>query len=187
MRACTSHWFEWEVDISLAADYQDSCTLACLCSATQSSYVLAAAQRAKQGELSSCFSSLICGEKWHIIYSLLAVMELLTKWQSRAMEPYQLSYLHYEYGYYQCLVSRRLILWFSAAEKLSGMVGFLSRQLVRTKTCLIFSRTEMLDSWSWTKRIYCGLMFHWAREKPQTLSHSYSGLSECFPRDCVWG
>lgn len=46
----------------------------------KSSYLLVAVWRAKQDELSSCSSSLICGEKWHIISSLLAIMEVLTKW-----------------------------------------------------------------------------------------------------------
>lgn len=133
----------------------------------------------KQGELSPCFLSLICSKKWHIMY--------LSEWRSWAMESYHLSYLHYEYGYYQCLVSPGLILWFSAAERLSGMVSFSTRQLVHTKTCLIFTHTEMFDSWSWTKRIYCGLMFHWARKKPQTLSPSYSVLSEYSPQELVWG
>lgn len=36
-----------------------------------------------------------------------------------------------------------------------GLLFFLTRQLVRKKTCLIFARMEMFDSWSWTKRIYC--------------------------------
>lgn len=154
----------------------------------KSSHLLVAVWRAKAGELSPCFSSLICVEKWHIIYSLQAVWKCWqSEWRSWTMESYHLSYLHYEYGYYQCLASPGLILWFSSAEKLSGMVGFLTRQLVRTKTCLIFTRMEMFDSWSWTKRIYSGLMFHWAREKPQTLSPSYSVLCEYSPRDFVWG
>ena len=121
-----------------------------------------------RGELSH---HLICVEKWRIIYVLPAVTEVLkSEWGSRALESYHLRDLHYEYVYYRCLASPGLILCFCAAEKLSGMVGFLSRLLVHTKTCLIFSRMEMFDSWSWTKRICCGLMFHWAREEPQTLS-----------------
>lgn len=44
----------------------------------KSSYLLVV-WRAKQGELSLCFSSLICDEKWHIIYLLLTVMEVLKK------------------------------------------------------------------------------------------------------------
>lgn len=42
-------------------------------------YLLVAVYKDKQDELPSCFSSLICGERWHIIYSLVAVMEVLTK------------------------------------------------------------------------------------------------------------
>lgn len=59
-------------------------------------------------------------------------------WKWWMMEFYHLSCLQYEYGY-QCLASLRLPLWFSAAaEALSGTVDFSTRQLVRTKTCLIF-------------------------------------------------
>lgn len=53
------------------------------------------------------------------------------------MEFYHLNCCQYEYGYHQCLASQRLTLWFCAAEVLSGTVGFSTRQLVRTKTCLI--------------------------------------------------
>lgn len=109
---------------------------------------------------------------------------------SWVMEPYHFSYLHYEYGWYQCLASLRLIRSFFAAEKLSGIVGFLTRQLVRTKTFLILTCMKMFDSWSWTKRIYCGLMFHWAWEKPQTLSPLWiPPLGCCVSLEirCVWG
>lgn len=132
----------------------------------RSSYLLVAAQRAKQGKLSSCF---LCALKGGIpIAGSYGSVDEVSE-PSSAVQFYHLSYLHYEYGYYQCLVSLRLILWFAAAEKLSGMVGFSTLQLVRTKTYLIFTRMEMFDSWSWTKRIYSGLMFHWAPEKPETV------------------
>lgn len=81
MRGCTSHWFEGAVDIGNGRCYRASVLIHthahALCTMShKSSYLLVAVQ----GELPSCFSSLICGEKWHIIYSLLAVMEVLTKW-----------------------------------------------------------------------------------------------------------
>lgn len=66
--------------------------------------------------------------------------------QNRAGISYQVSDHHYEYEYHQCLASLRLILWFSAAEELSGTLGFLTHQLVCTRRvwfspvrrCLIF-------------------------------------------------
>ncbi len=83
MRGCTSHWFEWAVNISMAAaaEHRRSYTLTHAHAVShKNSYLLVAVQRAKKGELSYCFSSLIRGEKRHIIYSFLAVMEVLTKW-----------------------------------------------------------------------------------------------------------
>lgn len=65
----------WSLLQSLSA-HTRSCTRTM---SHKSLYLLVAVQRAKRGELSSCSSSLICGEKWHIIYSFLAVMEVLTK------------------------------------------------------------------------------------------------------------
>lgn len=88
-----------------------------------------------------------------------------SEWQNRERA---FSCFHYEYVSYQCLVSL-LILWFWVVEELWEL-DFLTHQFVRKKTCLIFTCVEIFDSWSWTKRIYCGLMFHWAREKPQILS-----------------
>lgn len=105
--------------------------------------------------------------------------------QTRAGISYQVSYHHYEYEYYQCLACLRLILWFSAAEELSGMLGFLTRQLVCTKTCLIFTSMEMFDFWSWTKRVYWRLMFHWTREELQILSpNQASGNASS---ETLWG
>lgn len=87
-----NHTVKWEtaLPIDLNEQWTSAChrasalihTHTCLHNVTQKhlSTVLVAVQRAIQGKLSSCFSSLICGEKWHIIYLLLAVMEVLTKW-----------------------------------------------------------------------------------------------------------
>lgn len=53
----------------------------------KSSYLLVAVLRAKQGELSPRFTSLICGAKWHTIYLLLAVTEVLEKVSGPQLSP----------------------------------------------------------------------------------------------------
>lgn len=78
-RRCTSHWFEWAVDVAMVAAAEHQRPYALTRCHTKAFIYLLLYKEQNRVSCHPCSSSLIRGEKWHIIYSLLAVMEVLTK------------------------------------------------------------------------------------------------------------